>query len=330
MPVAERKLALHEWLGSLHQTTEYQLDSVGGDAGFRRYYRFVDRAQQRLAVDAPPATEKSAQFVALAQWLEHAGVRVPAVYHADLKQGFLVIEDCGDQLLFGSLTEQNMAQQYRQSLSIAQRISSLPRPSEPELELFDAAFMLRELAIFKEWLVMTHLHLDPFELDVSGWPMFCDWLVAQIAEQPYGPMHRDFHSRNLMLVDTELVTIDFQDMVWGPATYDVASLLKDCYRVWPSELTQPLAQEFFANSPLLSALPADKAWYYYQLTGMQRHLKAAGIFARLHHRDGKSGYLGDIPATLNYVLDVLVTLPQWRGLYDFIEQRVLDGVEARA
>lgn len=326
MSVAERKTALLNWLCASHLTPEGELNSIGGDAGFRCYYRFWHQGHSYMAVDAPPATENSGQFIALAGWLTQAKVRVPHIYQTDEKQGFLAIEDCGDQMLFDRLTESNFQDEYQPALEMLLQLQQQPRPTTPQIVSFDAAFIARELTIFKEWLVEAHLGIDGAELESCGWVAFIDWLTVKVMSQPYGPMHRDFHSRNLMCFADELVTIDFQDMVWGPATYDLVSLLKDCYRIWPNSVTKPMVKRFLQRSPLLANIASDQAWQAYQLTGLQRHLKIAGIFARLHRRDGKSGYLADIPATLNYVQEVLVQYPQWIKLYDFIENKVIRGV----
>ncbi|MGL5948274.1 MAG: aminoglycoside phosphotransferase family protein [Aeromonas sp.] len=309
--MSDRTTLLTHWARSVSGDAALALDLVSGDASFRRYFRGAGK----IWVDADPKTEKNHEFIRNAAALKTVGLHVPEVFAADETLGFLALSDLGDTQLFSVLNAKNVTDWYEKAIDQLPAFDQIVRLP---LEIFDAEFMARENAIFPEWLLGTHLGwvLSDAERVLLEDTFAC--LTENNLVQPQGVMHRDFHSRNLMvcapagapapfeLADCRIGVIDFQDMVYGPMTYDLVSLLKDCYVRWPDEVIEYGMRYGFGvlrETGQLGALDYAGFRRYADLTGVQRHLKAAGIFARLHHRDGKSNYLADIPRTLDYVVD---------------------------
>jgi hypothetical protein len=321
--MTQRHAQLQRWAQQIEQNPDLTLRLISGDASFRKYYR----AANRIWVDAPPETEKNREFIDNAQALQRTNIAAPVVHHSDLQQGFLCVSDLGDDSLLTRLNDESVSAWYRKALQLLPQLTNI----KLELPVFDAEFMARENSIFPEWLLEKHLQLA---LSVAEKELLAETfalLAANNLQQPQVVMHRDFHSRNLMvLADESLAVIDFQDMVLGPLTYDAVSLLKDCYCRWPDTvIEQGVAQAYqlYNESGILSDVTYPQFVQWLDLTGMQRHLKAAGIFTRLYHRDGKSGYLKDIPRTLGYVRDVAARYPQLATFSVWLAQRVLPAFE---
>jgi len=314
-----RHAQLQEWAQQIEQNPDLTLRLISGDASFRKYYRTTNR----IWVDAPPETEKNREFIGNAAALHQANIQAPQVLHANLEQGFLCVSDLGDCSLLSCLNAESVSPWYAQALHL------LPQFNQVQLDLpaFDSEFMARENSIFPEWLLGKHLQLSLSEEEQRLLTNTFALLADNNLQQPQVVMHRDYHSRNLMvLVDQSLAVIDFQDMVLGPLTYDAVSLLKDCYCRWPDavvELGMTQAYQLYCATGMLSDVAYEQFEQWCDLTGMQRHLKAAGIFARLYHRDGKSGYLNDIPRTLGYVRDVAARYPALSAFSAWLQQRVL-------
>ena len=318
--MSQRHAQLQQWAQQTEQNSDLTLELISGDASFRKYYR----AANRIWVDAPPATEKNREFIANSAALLNAGITAPLVLQYEMENGFLCVSDLGDRSLLSCLSDSSVTAWYTKALQL------LPQLTQVQLDLpvFDAEFMTRENAIFPEWLLEKHLQLELSAEEKTLLAETFALLTENNLQQPQVVMHRDFHSRNLMVSEAgSLAVIDFQDMVLGPLTYDAVSLLKDCYCRWPDPVIAQGAEyawQLYVDTGVLSAgtsLPQFMQWL--DLTGMQRHLKAAGIFARLHHRDGKSGYLKDIPRTLSYVSDVAAQYPQLAAFSGWLQQRVL-------
>jgi N-acetylmuramate 1-kinase len=312
------------------------LTLISGDASFRRYYRGADL----VWVDANPHTEKNHEFVRNAAALHACNLLAPEVRAVDYSLGLLAVTDLGDIQLIHCLGEHSVLAWYEKAIALLPRLGGVALPLEP----FDELFMARENAIFPEWLLGKHLQLLLSEAEQQLLDDTFACLTANNLAQPQGVMHRDFHSRNLMVCSegagdpvpalSELAIIDFQDMVMGPLSYDLVSLLKDCYVRWPDEVLEQGMQLGYARlsqAGLLGALDYASFRRHADLTGMQRHLKAAGLFTRLYHRDGKSGYLKDIPRTLGYVVDVCelhgTAYPVLAEFGDWLVRRVLPGFD---
>ena len=318
--MSQRHAQLQQWAQQTEQNSDLTLELISGDASFRKYYR----AANRIWVDAPPATEKNREFIANSAALLNAGITAPLVLQYDMENGFLCVSDLGDRSLLSCLSDSSVTAWYTKALQL------LPQLTQVQLDLpvFDAEFMARENAIFPEWLLEKHLQLELSAEEKTLLAETFALLTENNLQQPQVVMHRDFHSRNLMVSeDDSLAVIDFQDMVLGPLTYDAVSLLKDCYCRWPDPVIAQGAEyawQLYVDTGVLSAgTSLQQFMQWLDLTGMQRHLKAAGIFARLHHRDGKSGYLKDIPRTLSYVSDVAAQYPQLAAFSGWLQQRVL-------
>ncbi|MFK7830537.1 MAG: aminoglycoside phosphotransferase family protein [Congregibacter sp.] len=345
MATVAREDALSAWFAAWSGRPATNLTSVSGDASFRRYFRAASPAfyhsSQRtgsgtetvILCDAPPETEKNHAFDAIARLLTEAGVRVPAIVHADLDQGFFILEDLGDQLLLPLLDEQSADGLYRQALEMLVRISQA-RSSTFTPPIYDRAALARELSLCPQWFCEGLLDIN---LDRSSLSMFAGLekaLCERALDQPRVLVHRDFHARNLMVLeDGGLATIDFQDAVYGPLTYDAVSLLRDCYVRWPDLRVRSWALQY--REIMISRgiqLPSEDAFLGdFDWMGLQRHIKVLGIFSRLYSRDGKPGYLPDLPRVMGYVQDVLANYPTEAALadcYQWFQDKVLPRAKA--
>ncbi|WOJ92984.1 phosphotransferase [Congregibacter variabilis] len=319
MSRADRTEQLRQWYASRSPIGSQKLEPVAGDASFRRYFRVAHDGLSVILCDAPPQTEKNAEFVALAGALADAGLRVPAVLQADLEQGFLALEDLGDQTLLPLLTAQTVDGYYSDALGMLQDLA-LADAANFSLLPYDRAHLCREMALFPEWFCQGLLGLD-MPSDVVGdfaalESLLCDRALAQTQVV----VHRDFHARNLMLLaDGALATIDFQDAVLGPLTYDPVSLLKDCYLRWPDDQVRQWALKHREDLAARGVVvPEPKAFLMdFDFMGLQRHIKVLGIFARLYLRDGKPGYLQDLPRVMGYVQSTLKSYPAVPALAAF-------------
>ena len=290
----------------------FSFDLIAGDASPRKYYRVVcpggqaAKARSYVAVDAP-STEKTPEFLRIRALLERGGVRVPALVAANADAGFMLLEDLGDDVLLPVLSDHSVAAWYAMALGSLVKIAALPS-ADSGLPEYDGPRLQTEMNLFRDWFVPKLLELpwsDGLESSFSGLSRL---LLASAAEQPGVVVHRDFHSRNLMVVHNgDLAVIDFQDAVIGPVTYDPVSLLKDCYIQWPRGRQLAWLHDHKRNLPGQSVADVDDDTFvrWFDLMGLQRHIKVLGIFARLCFRDGKPAYLNDLPLVIDYVLEVL-------------------------
>ncbi len=307
------------------------IHALNGDAGFRRYYR-LQTDPPLLAVDAPPATENSAQFVALARWFESVGVPAPSVLAVDLDAGHLLVEDVGQQDLQSVLNRDSVHGLYGQALSTLLHLQTADS-ADLDLPTYDAAFLRRELHLFREWFIERWLGVALGPEDVATLDRLDAQLIDSALSQPTVLVHRDFHCRNLIVDGLgQLSVIDFQDAVFGPLFYDAVSLLKDCYQRWPDDLVQrwALAYATMARDAGL-AVPQANAVVLQQFhrMGLQRHLKVLGIFTRLSLRDSKSHYLGDLPRVYAYIQDALAEDDELKYAREWFSER-LDLIVQRA
>jgi len=310
--VSDRIEQLHAWLGGLLGQADYRLAPASADASARRYWRLWQGRQSRIVMDAPPP-EDCARFVTLARRLRASGLRTPEVHAASLEQGFLLLDDLGERTYLDALAPASADALYQDAIAALLRWQQ--QDPGTDLPPYDAAFLARELAIFRDWFLegLLGLRLDADEqtlLEAAE-----RLLIASALEQPRVCVHRDYHSRNLMVLDAENPGIlDFQDAVLGPITYDLVSLLRDCYIAWPTEEVERWALGYLERARALGLIEpdigAERFLGWFDRMGMQRHLKAIGIFARLKLRDGKDGYLKDIPRTLGYVRQVAERDPE--------------------
>lgn len=323
--------ALSTWLTHTLTHDIHAIVPASSDASFRRYFRVLSAEQASLiAMDAPPERENMPAFLKVANLLNHAEVKVPQIFHYDLEQGFMLLEDFGNECYLDKLNHEDPEYWYNQAFSSLLTLHSSDLASDTSLPAYDEALLTRELGIFYEWFLERWLNLIiPESLKHS----LNQLLISSALQQPKTFVHRDFHSRNLMAVPKSDVPgiIDFQDAVIGPITYDLVSLLKDCYIAWPEARVSAWRDAYWQELCRLEILDVDQRQFqsWFDLMGLQRHLKAIGIFARLNLRDGKPSYLADIPRTLGYVASVCSHYPALQTLQKFLQEQVLPAYQAK-
>ena len=298
----DRLHALDAWLRAALPGVDFTLETASADASFRRYFRVADGARTWIAMDAPPAQEECRPFVRIAAMLRAAGVHAPDVIAQDLEQGFLLLTDLGRQTYLHVIDTGNADRLMADATVALVRWQLASR--EGELPPYDQALLKRDLDLFPEWYVGRHLGvtLTPAER-ASLEEVFARILESNLA-QARVYVHRDFMPRNLMVSDPNPGVIDFQDAVYGPVSYDIASLARDAFLTWEEERVLDWTIRYWERARKASLpVPADFAafWRDVEWMGLQRHLKVLGIFARIKHRDGKDGYLEDAPRFIAYV-----------------------------
>jgi aminoglycoside/choline kinase family phosphotransferase len=328
-----RYAALKTWLAQFEGLGDSRLQPASGDASLRRYFRLTHGSASYIAMDAPPPNESCRSFVRNAGYLESMGLNGPRILGADFDDGFVLMTDLGPTQYLDALeTEPESADRlYTDAMDALLRLQEAGEVYQQNLPVYDYEFVAMELDIFRDWLCRRHLGIDFSSEDDAHWKHCCELLIDNALRQKQVFMHRDFHSRNLMLTAVNNPGIlDFQDAVEGPLTYDLVSLLKDCYIKWPAGEIEKWALQFHArlSSVTRDELDADRFLQQFHLMGVQRHLKASGIFARLYHRDAKPAYLDDIPRTLEYVSESAAMNTDLAFLSDLIGQRILPALRA--
>ena len=326
---------MREWIDSIDALAGHDPVIASGDASFRRYFRVETGTRSFIVMDAPPDHEDSVPFVRVAGYLEAMRLNAPRVVEADLHRGFLLLTDLGERHYLDELeqTPDRAQELYGDAIAALRTMHRHGSAFQSRLPPYDEALLRFELSLFHDWLCGTHLGLEFSDAAERQWQECCDRLVDNALNQPQVFVHRDYHSRNLMVTDVDNPGIlDFQDAVEGPLTYDLVSLLKDCYICWPASQRRQWALEFYADleAPLREQLSASQFRRCFDLMGVQRHLKAAGIFARLNHRDGKPGYLPDVPRTLSYIVELSDDYEELEFLAAFISDRVLSAMDGAA
>ncbi|WP_299586151.1 phosphotransferase [uncultured Microbulbifer sp.] len=325
-----RQVALARWVGRvLDDESPAALVNLAGDAGFRRYFR--TSAEPRLiAVDSPPERTDPARFVALADYLRRNGVHTPMVIAANATDGYLLLEDLGDTQLFSVLGNDSVEGLYAEVMSELLSLQQIPR-QEDLLPTYSPELLLTEMRIMPEWLVSKLLGYRLQEAETRMLEDTFQQLLESAANQPQTLVHRDYHSRNLMIRGGERPGIvDFQDAVWGPVTYDLVSLLRDCYIRWPRERVERWALAYAATAEAAGVLePVEPetflAWFDWM--GLQRHIKVLGLFPRLALRDGKQGYLGDLPLVIRYILETAGRYAELKPFARWFESQLLPLIE---
>ncbi|MFQ5994320.1 MAG: aminoglycoside phosphotransferase family protein [Acidiferrobacterales bacterium] len=333
----KRLEALRKWVDTVLDGCRYRLRPASADASFRRYFRVFAGADIYIAMDAPPDTQDCAAYVRIAKRFRQLGLNVPQVLHSDTNQGFLLISDLGDRSYLSCLSEATVENLYAdafQALLILQRNGV---PDSDFLPGYDEGLLLSELRIFQEWYLGRHLGLRLTTTQEATLDRVFTRLKDSALEQPRVWVHRDFHSRNLMMTEENNPGIlDFQDAVSGPVTYDLVSLLRDCYISWPYERVERWVHNYYtlahdAGVPVGEDEDQFRQWF--ERMGVQRHLKATGIFARLKYRDRKPAYIIDIPRTLRYVRDASSRCGDLQLLHELLWDvgvwRTLDEAEDR-
>jgi aminoglycoside/choline kinase family phosphotransferase len=300
---------------------------ASADASFRRYFRVTRDSDTYIVMDAPPDKEDSGPFVKVARLLGGMNLNVPIILARDMQRGFLLLSDLGSRQYLDALPEDAAADRlYADALASLRIMHTADTRVFQELPRYDRALLLKEMELLPEWFLTRHLRLaigaqERTMLD----QLFCS-LVDSALSQPTVFVHRDYHSRNLLVTPQHNPGIlDFQDAVCGPVTYDLASLLKDCYIAWPPARVREWLLAYresllAAGFPLNATAAQFMRWF--DLMGLQRHIKVLGIFARLFYRDGKSQYLRDLPRVLDYARETAGSYPETRVFSEFIVKRI--------
>jgi len=331
--IDSRRAELELWLQQIEGLADCDMTPASSDASFRRYFRLQTAAKSFIAMDAPPPQEGCLPFVRIAGYLEAMGLNAPQIVEADLERGFLLLSDLGaTQYLQRLKVEPAEADTlYADAIAALLAMQSRGAAYQARLPPYDAELLEFELALFHDWLCGAHLDIRFSKNEQRHWQDVCSVLIQNALDQPQVFVHRDFHSRNLMVTnDHNPGILDFQDAVEGPLTYDLVSLLKDCYIKWPASQVQAWAEGFYSelDAEMRAQIGIEQFTRNFELMGVQRQLKAAGIFARLRHRDGKPGYIADIPLCLSYIVDIAPRYGELAFLADVIELRVLPAFEA--
>jgi hypothetical protein len=318
---------LRDWLSQSTGSTEFRLEPASSDASFRRYFRVFQAGRTFIVMDAPPEREDCRPYVTVATAFRAAGLNVPEILGANLDKGFMLLTDLGSRLYLDALERSTANRLYDDALNALLRLQTHGTGKENLLPAYNHELLMRELNLFRDWYIGTHLGLVLDDVDNRILDEVFAHLIQSALEQPRVWVHRDYHSRNLMVTtESNPGILDFQDAVTGPVTYDVVSLLRDCYIAWPAADVERWARQYYdgmKKAGLLSGTDWERFLSWFDLMGIQRHLKATGIFARLSHRDGKPGYLNDIPRTLGYVLEVCGRYPDLRALDDLLQEIVV-------
>jgi aminoglycoside/choline kinase family phosphotransferase len=313
---------------------ELSLRPVAGDASFRRYFRLAGCAPSRIAVYAPPDKERNAEFTRIASMLRAAGVHAPEVLALEPHEGFLLLSDLGDTLLLDVLAEDTVSTLYALALDTLFAIQhAATGDCDWQVPEYSADLLGQEMALFPQWYLEGLLGITPDAGERQMLQELFARLGASALEQPQVLVHRDYHSRNLMLQpDGTLGVIDFQDAVRGPLTYDLVSLLRDCYVEWPVARVRAWADSYAARATaagLMEPVAPETFRRWFDWMGLQRHIKVLGIFARLWLRDGKQAYLADLPLVMRYTLEVAAVYPELDAFAQWFRARVLPIAAAR-
>lgn len=304
------------------------LHKASEDAAARSYWRLQGHAA--VLMDAPPADNDLASWLAMRELLECGGVRVPRLVAADLAHGFVLMEDLGPRTMLQSIKPDNADVMFDAAIEQLLRLQAIAPP--PTLPRYDAALLGAELDLFPDWFMQRELGLALEPGEQAIWRGIRQYLIAQALAQPQVLVHRDFMPRNLMPVDGELAVIDFQGAVTGPVAYDPLSLFKDAFVSWPSGRVTQWLDEYHARARA-AGIPVPERERFRRdadRIGVQRHLKIIGIFARLKHRDGKPGYLADVPRFIAYLDAVLPAHDALAPLKRLLDERVWPAWRDRA
>ena len=310
---------LTQWVCSLPGWEHSLLEPASADASFRRYFRVRGTEGTAICMDAPPDKENISPFIDITRRLEATGVHVPAILAQNLLDGFLLLEDLGSTHFLSLLGPENVKDLYADALHALLQIQ---QADCNHLPAYNERLLRTEMQLMPEWFLKTHLGFNDDEIPHELIAHTFENLMESAIGQPVAFVHRDYHSRNLMITqENSPGIIDYQDAVIGPATYDLVSLLRDCYVVWPQSQVEWWVECFRKEAISAGTLPpVDQHSFqrWFDLMGLQRHIKVLGIFSRLNHRDGKPGYLNDLPLVLSYVLEIGSKYPETSELVEWM------------
>ena len=312
--MTDRLDLLRQWTQRQLAWPAVELVPASSDASFRRYFRVSGENDSFILMDAPPEREDCRPFIHVSELMLELGLHVPRVIASDLEQGFLLLSDLGSRSYLDALDDSTVDRLYGDAMGALLALQSCVTP-DCGLPDYDRTLLLDEMGLFRDWLLGRHLGIELDSARAAELDACFNRLADSALAQPMVCVHRDYHSRNLMVCDHNPGILDFQDAVIGPLTYDLVSLLRDCYIRWPQEKIEDWVSGYYdlaLQSGILRSEQGSETDFmrWFDWMGVQRHLKAAGIFARLNHRDGKPGYLADIPRTLGYVREVCAGYPE--------------------
>lgn len=304
-----RKDMLNQWLKETIGTSQFSCKPASEDASFRSYYRIQTSTTDYIVMDAPPEHEDCHSFIKVQGILKHQGVNVPEIFAFQEQLGFMLLSDFGNELYLNHLNKDTCIALYQPAIDELLKIQSVKYTDQ--VPAYDRHLLQNELNLFSDWFIGTHLEIELTQAQCKTIQQVEQMLIDNAINQPQVFVHRDYHSRNIMLVNEKPGVIDFQDAVNGPITYDLASLLKDCYISWPREICEELVTYYITkhNQQHQPQLNYDEFINWFDLMAAQRHMKAIGIFCRLNYRDGKKQYLNDIPRTMKHLIDTCVQYP---------------------
>ncbi|HVO48958.1 MAG TPA: phosphotransferase [Steroidobacteraceae bacterium] len=329
MPENDARLALvHHWLSVDLGLRPERVEPASSDASFRRYFRAFRGEKTYIVMDAPPDKEDVRPYLKVTGLLEGIGVHVPHVHEADTGRGLLLLEDLGGTHYLQRLNAgDDVEGLYGAALSALADIQTRGEAAAAQLPPYDREALARELALMPEWFLGRHLQLQLSAAESATLAGAFEFLIRDALTQPAVFVHRDYHSRNLMvLAQRSPGVIDFQDALRGPVGYDLVSLLKDCYIGWPRERVEGWVagyRELLRARGGPAGSDGRQFLRWFDLIGVQRHIKVLGIFARLWYRDGKAAYLRDLPLTLGYVRDTCRRYSELAPLSELLERRVV-------
>ena len=320
-----RQQQLQQWVEQTLGIAGCTLIPLAADASFRRYFRLVHQGKSLLALDSPPELEDNHALVQRTALLQRQQLSVPDIYAQDLQQGFLLLQDFGDDLYFSQLNGDNADALYRRAIDDLLILAQTTPDTASDLPCFDSDELGQELQHFKQWYLQTHGGLSLTAADEQRLQAVFTLLIDNALVQPQVCVHRDYHSRNLLVLPQQGVgIIDFQDALWGPLTYDLVSLIRDCYVTWPTDKVNAWLNYFYqqlvAKNYLDTSITRQTLQRWFDLMGVHRHLKAIFIFARKYHRDNNPHYLNDIPRALGYIHQVLPHYPELAPLEAYLQR----------
>jgi len=311
---------IDSWLKQLFSSLDFRIEPASSDASFRRYFRVLIEDKTLILMDAPPEQEDIQPFISIATYMYENGINIPKISAYDMDLGFLLLSDFGNRSYLDELNEPSADPLYKAAIDslIAMQLMPVDKISLPE---YDNALLNQEMDLFPEWFLNKHLSIDTPEFLTETFKLLADSAL----EQTQLFVHRDYHSRNLMhTTENSPGIIDFQDAVIGPITYDLVSLLRDCYIEWPDNKLANWIEYYYLNAInnklLSSTISLEKFTQWFDWMGLQRHIKVLGIFARLNYRDGKANYMNDLPLTLKYVRKISAKYPEFAELSHFLQQ----------
>lgn len=320
LPRSEQRLI---WAKQALDDGAFQLESASSDASFRSYWRGQSAGKTWIVMDAPPDKEDTAPWLAMTKRLTDAGLNAPVIKAVDSENGFVMMSDLGTRLLLPELNKDTVDGLYQQAMSALLQMQT--KLQSQDLPVYDENRLVVEMELMPTWFLQRHLGFTP---SCEQWDVIevaFRALIKNATLQSQVFVHRDYHSRNLLISDTEhLGILDFQDAVHGPMTYDLVSLLRDCYIAWPVAQVEAWVEQYRLQAEAAGLITGTSSQFLraFDLMGIQRHIKVLGIFCRLYYRDGKAGYLNDLPLVWQYTQTIGNKYPDIAPLIALLEQAI--------